>query len=395
MHRIAHIKTTYLELSETFIYQFLTSFKNTENFVIAEQLKNLDVFPFKNKVLLDPYTRKDFVNSAISRLLSPRHKGFERRIELAIDKVKPDLLHAHFGPVGVYTLPIAKRHHLPLIISFYGYDTSYAGVLRTIPTPRKLLPFGLNNYWKKAYSELFKEVSAIVTFGEVMRETLIDLGAPADIVFDIHSGINLNQRKFSPRLIDKDKPIEILMVNRLVDKKGTEIALRAVSTLCTQYPNISLKIVGGGPLEVHLKDTAADLGIEDHVEFLGFKKYPEVIEMMKTAHVFLSPSIKVQDDEEGGINTTVIDALSLGLPTIATTESGSQLILDHSTRLMSEIGSSEDLAEKIKYLIENPASAQQMAIEGRALIERDFDQEKQTEKLEDLYDHILTPPSSS
>lgn len=388
MHRIAHIKTTYLELSETFIYQFLTSFKKTENFVLAEELKNLEVFPYKSIVQLDRYTKKDFLDSAFSRFLGPSHRGFERRLDLAIDKIKPELLHAHFGPIGVYTLPVSKKRNLPLIVSFYGYDTSLAGVARTIPTPRKFIP-GIEKYWKRAYEQMFEDASAIVTFGEVMRQSLIDLGATPDKVFDIHSGVNLKERQFTPRVVDEDKPIELLMVNRLVEKKGVEIALQAVGTLCTQHPNLRLRIVGGGPLETHLKQLCTELGIENQVEFLGFKKYPEVLEMMQKAHIFLTPSIKVKDDEEGGINTTVIDALSLGLPTIATAESGSQLILDHSTGLLAEIGDSDDLAEKIRYLIENPAKAQQMALEGRALIERDFDQVKQTAKLEDLYEKVL------
>ena len=78
----------------------------------------------------------------------------------------PDVLHAHFAPVGCHYLEMAKRLDIPLVASFYGFDY-------------ERLPFEKPAY-RKRYKQLFEGAAAITTTGTFTPELLIKQGCPSE-----------------------------------------------------------------------------------------------------------------------------------------------------------------------------------------------------------------------
>lgn len=387
MKRVGHIKTTYLELSETFFYAFLKNFKCYEAFVVCEETKNKEVFPFDRVYQITKPTPLEKAVGKVVRGLTFKHPAVEKKYRIALEAHAPDIIQAHFGPVGVYALPIAKKLKVPLMTSFYGFDTNYKGIIEVMSL---LTPFDKVSYWKTAYRKLFSEGDYFITFGEKMRQMVIDLGCPEDKVEDCHAGVNISERQFVEHSLPKNGQVKILMVNRLVEKKGVRTALEAFAKIQKRYSKLRLRIIGDGPLRKELEQLMEKLRIKNKVEMWGMQPYAKVLEQFEECHIFLTPSVKTESgDVEGGINTTVIDALALGIPTIATEESGSQLIIDKKTGLMVKQKDADDLAEKLTFLLENPSVWVDYAKSGRKLIEKDFNQEKQTEKLEAIYDKVI------
>lgn len=89
---------------------------------------------------------------------------------------------------------------------------------------------------------------------------------------------------------EKEGKVSLLWAGRFIDWKHPEYALQAASRLKKDGFSFSLTMVGGGEMEAELKAFAAAEGLEDVVEFAGFKKPEEVRRYMERADIFLVTS---------------------------------------------------------------------------------------------------------
>ena len=81
-----------------------------------------------------------------------------------------------------------------------------------------------------------------------------------------------------------------------------------------------MNIIGTGPLTAELKGLAEELGVSDRVRFLGFKK--NVYDYMAHCDALIMPSL------HEGLPYTVLEAMSLGLPVIASRVGGLAEVLE-------------------------------------------------------------------
>jgi len=211
----------------------------------------------------------------------------------------------------------------------------------------------------------------------------LNMLTPEEKIKILHLGINLEKYKMAQRKLTKSPTI--LIANRFVPKKGTEYALRAVAEVLKVFPNVKLKIIGDGPLKEELVNIVLKLGIFRSTEFLGILDYGSYMSQMSQADIFLSPSIKAVGDEEGGINTTVIEAMAVGACVFATEESGSELIYDRKTGFVVSQRDVNELFTKIVSYIESPDVWNAVATNARKHVEAEFDSIKQARKLEEIY----------
>ena len=127
---IAHVLYSYLNQSETFIWQYLHSFRSATPVIIAKELENLDQFPLTNGHIRPIYGRMGlirwFLDNWHRRVLKRPYSYIDNRglvnIERIIHEEKIRLIHAHFGPIGCTYLPLSLSLDIPLITTFYGYD---------------------------------------------------------------------------------------------------------------------------------------------------------------------------------------------------------------------------------------------------------------------------------
>ena len=80
----------------------------------------------------------------------------------------------------------------------------------------------------------------------------------------------------------------LLNVARLVPQKGQAYAIEAMPAILEQYPVARLLLVGVGFKEAELRDLTADLGVDDHVNFLGSRR--DIRELHAVSDMFLFPS---------------------------------------------------------------------------------------------------------
>ena len=349
---IAHFKSLYLNLTETFIYQNLIKIERFNPVFVTEEVINLESFPFSN---LHCSSNPQYV----------------------IKRQKARLIHAHFGTEGVKILPVKRKLKLPLITSFYGVDMSNCARQRG---------------WQTAYKNLFKYGDLFLAEGNHMRKGLIDLGCPSEKIRIQHIGIDINKFNYRKReLKDKNKKIKILFCGRFIEKKGLIYALKAVKLIIGQYPNLEFRVIGDGELRPDIEAFIKEQNLEKHVTLLGYKLYHVFAQELQKAHILLQPSVTAQNgDSEGGSPVVLLEAQASGLPVISTCHADiPEVVLDGESGFLVPERSPEEIAKKLRALIDNPEMWEELGRNGRAHIEKNYSIYVEVKKLEGIYGQLI------
>jgi colanic acid/amylovoran biosynthesis glycosyltransferase len=268
---------------------------------------------------------------------------------------EPDVLHAHFGPVGamVEELRGAGVVAAPLVTTFYGYDVSR--------TPAS------------AYRRLFSRGDAFLVLGESMRRRLLAMGAPPERVHVHPLGVDLSRFTPSGEPARDGATLELLSIARLVPKKGIEYALRAVAVVARARPNVRYTIVGDGPLRGELESLARELDLGSAVRFTGWLTEPEVLAVARGTDLLLAPSVTSTDGDAEGTPLAIVEAAAMGLPVVASRHAGiPDVVNDGESAILVEERDVDALAAAIDMLAD-PALRRRMGDAGRALVERRHD----------------------
>lgn len=190
----------------------------------------------------------------------------------------------------------------------------------------------------------------------------------------IHNGIDVS--RFTYKGPKADGPA--VMVGRLSPEKDVENLLRAMAMVVRQEPGFRLEIAGDGRCMLPLRELTRSLGLEGCVRFLG--EVRDVAEVLGRASMFVLPS------RTEGISLTLLEAMSRGLPVIATRVGGTiEVIEEGRSGVMMAAGSPTELAAAMLRVYRDPARAAEM---GRAAYERvaaHFDVRGMVKKYEDCY----------
>jgi glycosyltransferase involved in cell wall biosynthesis len=164
----------------------------------------------------------------------------------------------------------------------------------------------------------------------------------------------------------------ILYLARIVRYKALDVLIHAM----TQIPeDACLIVVGNGPFQAECEELVGRLGLEKRVHFLGPCLTEESPYFYQASDVFVLPTRFLLSEavncESWGF--TINEAMSLEIPVVATTAVGAayDLIEDGKTGMMAEENNPDSLAEKIRFLLADPARRREIGRQGRVrLLER-------------------------
>jgi colanic acid/amylovoran biosynthesis glycosyltransferase len=191
------------------------------------------------------------------------------------------------------------------------------------------------------------------------------------------------QRSVSKK-VQVDKPILICSTGRLHWKKGFEFALLAMHELKVQGISFRYEIIGEGIELEKLMFMANDLGIADEVHFVGRLSSANVKTRLESCDIFLLPSLSE------GISNAVLEAMAMQVPVVSTVAGGmDELITDMENGLLTNTYDVQELANRIKLLIENDALREKMGQNGHRTILENFRIERQLDIFLREYNNML------
>lgn len=291
------------------------------------------------------------------------------------------LLHAHFGPNGVYAMNLAEKLKIPLVVTFHGYDITLNR--KDIWRTGKLLYYQF--LWHE--QELKKKAACFIAVSQFIQRKLIQQGYPPEKIIQHYIGVDTE--KFFPA-VGQEGDRYILCVGRHTEKKGIATLLTAFARIAAKHPDVTLVQVGQGALTTQLKTLTKQLGIDRQVRFLGAQPHEKVQQLMQQAEIFALPSQTAKSGECEGLPIVILEASACGVPVVSTYHSGiPEAVIDGETGFLVSEKDDCSLAEKLDILLSDRAMSREMGQRGRELITAQFDLSKQTAKLEAIYHSLI------
>lgn len=367
--RVALFSTNFLSYSQTFVYEEIRHHRRYTVEVFCKARLLAERFPF------EPV----HVGGALYGVTC-RAPAFDERFRDPGFSV----VHAHFGLGAVYARPFARRHGLPLVVTFHGYDVPLLG------NPRRWLPQHLR------YAIMGPRVLAEMTLGlcasEELRDLLLALGVPAGRLRLHRLGIDVGA--FTPGIRD-DRTFSVVMVGRFVEKKGFEYGIQAFAAAAREWPAMHLTVVGDGERKTALARLVRREGMEARVTFTGPLTQDRVAALLATSHALLAPSVVARDgNRESGL-IVVKEASAGGTVPIGTRHGGiPEIIEDGRTGYLVPERDAASLSDRLLRLARDPALRTALAAAGRAKMLREYDVGERVGALEDLYDEARTRHAS-
>ena len=291
------------------------------------------------------------------------------------------LIHAHFGPDGVYAMRLAQALGVPFLVTFHGFDVTSSDWALA----RTLRPSNLGFLLRRA--ELKRAAGAFIAVSKFIANLLLDQGYPPEKIRQHYIGVDT--RRFVPAEGSGPRT-HLLCVGRHVEKKGIDVLLKAFARVAPGFPGVDLLQVGSGPLTPMLQALAASLGIAGRVRFLGSRPHEEVRRMMQEAYAFVLPSRRAASGDSEALGIVFLEASACGRPVVSTVHGGiPEAVLHGETGLLAAEGDPESLAAHLATLLGDRSLAEAMGRRGRDYVCSGFDLLRQTEKLERIYEELL------
>jgi phosphatidylinositol alpha-1,6-mannosyltransferase len=162
----------------------------------------------------------------------------------------------------------------------------------------------------------------------------------------------------------------IVSVGRLVHRKGQDHLIQALPQILKSVPDAHLLMVGQGPYREHLEKLVQQLGLKDHVSFIGRIQYNQLPEYICAGDVFAMPSrSRFFGLEVEGLGIVYLEASACGLPVIAGSSGGApDAVLDGVTGFVVDGQDNHEIATAAITLLSDLDQAKRMGAAGREWI---------------------------
>lgn len=302
------------------------------------------------------------------------HAGVARSLRAIVRKIQPDVVSVHLVskyPLSIY--PALQGHfclqtlHGPNLFCTTAWGCTRNGASCELgiglkcykrgcaPVADTLLYMSL---YRRLAGSVKRSVSLFVCPSKNIQASAESLGfMPTEFI-----PLGMDESFASAAPADQDGPPVVLFVGALVEQKGVHILLEAFKSVVSHISNAKLVIAGRGVMEAALRARAAALGISGSVEFLGFVKHAETVDLYRRAHVLAVPSIW---REQFGLVGP--EALACGVPCVGSDSGGiPEWLHDGEWGFIVPPRNPEVLARKLIALLENRELRLSFGAKGRA-----------------------------
>ncbi|MGE0442054.1 MAG: glycosyltransferase [Gemmatimonadales bacterium] len=282
---------------------------------------------------------KELGQAGVAVRAAPWHRAFSLRtlgMVAGLARRPGTILHAHDAHALVLAGIAARLFGCPLVV-----------------TRRVDFHIRRPGFWVRA--------DRVIAISEAVAEILRADGIPPERIALVHSGIDLEgTRATVPGTIRTELGLPAggllaVTVAALAPHKDHVTLLHAAAALRPTLPGLHWALAGEGTERATLTALAEQLGVADVVHFLGQVREP--LRLIKAGSVFVLSS------REEGLGTSILDAMVLGVPVVATAAGGIPEMLGGGGGVLVPPGDPAALADAVAKLLRDPARA-------RALVDR-------------------------
>ncbi|MBI5575795.1 MAG: glycosyltransferase family 4 protein [Deltaproteobacteria bacterium] len=281
-----------------------------------------------------------------------------------------NIVHFHIGGTHMLLpLLVSKFLGKPTLLKISGWWEMDRGFLK----PDGFYPSLMRNI-------LFAS-DRIIAVSDEIRKRLVELGYPGDRIVRFPNGVDTARYYPDPEGREKRR-YRLVFAGRLVKEKGIGFLLEALKSLRSEFPDITLDIVGSGREERNMMDLARTMDLADCVSFLG--KRDDVGDVLRKAGIYIQPSVSE------GLPNSLLEAMACGLPVIVTNVGGMpDVVEDGRNGFVVRAGDAGSLTDAIRAMIRDPASMKIFSANNVELIRNNYSLDSVAGQYANLYREVL------
>jgi len=297
------------------------------------------------------------------------------RIVRILKRINPDFIHLHV------------QHYYSLATIFSGHPyilTSWGVEVLSLPDADILTRSVARMTSMKAHR--------IIVDAQCLKDIWTKTGVPRDKIEVIPFGVDLNI--FNPNVDGSDvrrtlgiKENDTVIISTRAlfnDHYNVECLVHSIPIVLEKCGDIKFIIKGVGPLESQLRNLVNELGVREHVRFVGLVSHPEVAQYLAASDIYVStPFID-------STSVSLLEAMACGVAPIVTDIPGNREWIENRTNgLLFQPKNSAALAEKIIQLIENEDTRKRFGERCIRIAKQRASWENCVDRMEAIYQSLL------
>ena len=289
-----------------------------------------------------------------------------------------DVIHVHWPfPHGLFAVIPQRIFGVKVIATCHGAELALG---RKKPWIRKVLGWLLKN--SAGCSCNSSHTAAEIEAVSKVKATVIPYGATIPVE-------EARTDDTAPAQKNPGGPATLLFSGRAIQRKGVPYLLRALPAVLRERP-VRLLITGDGDRRAEWEALSLALGLQDHVEFLGFVSAGRLSELYRTCDLYVHPAIFDDKGDTEGLGVVLIEALLNARPVVASAVGGIVDVIKHErTGLLVPEKDPAALARAILRVLGDPDLGKRLGQAGRAFARSHFDWTHITDETEALYYRAL------
>ncbi|MFH1314205.1 MAG: glycosyltransferase family 4 protein [Candidatus Eisenbacteria bacterium] len=244
--------------------------------------------------------------------------------------------------------------------------------------------------YTRAISASLRACDALIANSDAVRRDLAEQGVDIEKITVVHNGVDVERIRLAAGASKLPASLRegfgqnriIGTLGRFTPIKNQKLMLLAARTVVKQHPDVLFLLVGDGKERGRLEQMGRELGLEDKLIFTGWLDSPYPV--LSRMDILVLPSLWE------GLGVTILEAMALGKPVVATKVGGiPEVVSDGETGLLVPSGDEEALASALHKLLSNPELARDMGRRGKIVVEQKFPSTRTAREVEEVYESSM------
>lgn len=291
----------------------------------------------------------------------------EKALEALLDRIgqefgQPDLVHAHFTDLAYLSAKVLKGKKIPLVV------TEHSSLIN-----KKEIPEPLRTAAGYAYQNAERVIAVSPGLAENIKG---NFGIAPMFLPDM-----VDTSLFPYRNREKETGFRFVSAGNLLPNKRMDLTIQAFANAFPDREQVTLTIFGGGTERAHLEGQIRELGLENRIFLKGLRPREELSQAFAETDCFVLAS------RSETFGTVYIEAMSCGVPVIATCCGGPEAYLNESNSIAVDVDDLEGLRDAMLRMYSDPARFDRKAI--AQITAEQFSCEAVAERLMGVYEDVL------
>jgi len=181
-------------------------------------------------------------------------------------------------------------------------------------------------------------------------------------------------------LTDTDSAVAV--VAQFIERKGHRQLFKALTRIRGDVPDLRVILFGSGPLETQLKKEVEHSGLQDVVQFAGFRS--DLRAFLAHFQLLIHPAVRE------GLGLCLLEAQAAGVPVVGIRSGGVVEAVAHGkTGVLVPAGDAVALADAVESLLHDPDRRHQLAAAGPAWVRNEFSVQRMVQGYADIYSQVV------